>query len=181
MMPSEVVKLCRLVKAVCPSQAFDTYTPDAWVTLLGDRAYDDAVAAVQNLAKLPLEPGKARYIEPGHIIGEIRRIHAKRLTGPSIGEPPAGLNPTEYRQWLIRSRAGAVTGQPLPQPSLGRPADPARVAEILAEARQAPPTAPHTKTPATAESSVDAEALEAERQRQLAAIQARIAQDGDRR
>ena len=48
---TEIVQLCRLVKAVCPSQAIDQLTPDAWTLILGHVAYEDAKAAVLKISK----------------------------------------------------------------------------------------------------------------------------------
>lgn len=102
MMPAETIELCQLVRAFCPSQAFNRFTPDAWHLLLQHVDYPDAQAAVLHLAGLPLEPGKARYIEPGHIIGECRRIRDKRLSKSTAAEPPPEVadDPALYVQWL---------------------------------------------------------------------------------
>lgn len=130
---AEAVQLCRLVKACCPSQQLDPFTPDAWVLILGGHPYDDAKAAVAELASLPLEPGKARYIEPGHIIAGIQRIRQRRLEAVAMPEPPAALSPGEYVDWQRRTREAIASGAyaPVPRPAI---ANPARVSELLAEA-----------------------------------------------
>ena len=46
MTPTEIVGLVRLVKALCPSQAIDEYTPDAWHLVLDDITVADAKAIV---------------------------------------------------------------------------------------------------------------------------------------
>ena len=74
MSPEETIALCRLVKAVCPSQALDQYTPDAWALILRHIDYNDAKQAVIDIASQPLEPGRSRYIEPGHIVAQVKRI-----------------------------------------------------------------------------------------------------------
>ena len=76
---------------------------------LGAVSFEDAQEAVTNLAGLPLEPGKARYIEPGHIIGECRRIRDKRLSKSTAAEPPPEVadDPALYVQWLRATHANA--------------------------------------------------------------------------
>lgn len=129
----DVVKLCRLVKTLCPAQALDQYTPDAWVIVLGHLDYTDAKQAVGSLASLPLEPGRARYIEPGHIIAEVRRIQDRRLADAPEITPPAGLREIEYRTWLrsTRRQIAAGTYQP-PERQIGTGHRP--IAELIAEA-----------------------------------------------
>ena len=138
---TEAIMLCRLVKAVCPSQALDQYTPDAWHLILGHIDYSDAKAAVARLAALDLEPGRSRYIEPGHIIAQVRRIRAQRLTdhGPLI--PPPGLDgTTQYLSWIRQATAVVASGGSLPKhPAL--PPNPGRSAAVIAGIRDALPTA----------------------------------------
>ena len=130
---ADVVKLCRLVKTLCPAQALDQYTPDAWAIVLGHLDYGDAKQAVGSLASLPLEPGRARYIEPGHIIAEVKRIQDRRLADAPEITPPAGLREIEYRTWLrsTRQQIAAGTYQP-PERQIGTGHRP--VAELIAEA-----------------------------------------------
>ena len=142
MSPEETIALCRLVKAVCPSQALDQYTPDAWALILRHIDYSDAKAAVARLAALDLEPGKARYIEPGHIIAQVKRIRAQRLAdhGPLI--PPPGLDGTTgYLAWIRQASAVVASGGSLPTPPAVA-ADPGRSAAVIASIRDALPTAP---------------------------------------
>lgn len=125
---ADAVKLCRLVKSLCPSQTFDEYTPDAWMLILAGYDYDDAKTAVAALVSAPLEPGRARYIEPGHIIGGIDRLRRKRLEA-AMPEPPSGLDTRAYLDWLRRTRAQIANGH-TPTPSDAPPARPELVAEI---------------------------------------------------
>lgn len=141
MSPEETVALCRLVKAVCPSQALDQYTPDAWALILRHVDYSDAKQAVIDIASQPLEPGKSRYIEPGHIIAQVKRIRAQRLTdhGPLI--PPPGLDGTaQYLAWIRQASAVVASGGSLPTPPAVA-ADPGRSAAVIAGIRDALPTA----------------------------------------
>lgn len=105
----ETGQLCRLVACFCPSQKFDQHSPAAWALILGAVSFEDAQEAVTNLAGLPLEPGKARYIEPGHIIGECRRIRDKRLSKSTAAEPPPEVadDPALYVQWLRATHTNA--------------------------------------------------------------------------
>ena len=142
MSPEETVALCRLVKAICPSQALDQYTPDAWALILRHIDYNDAKQAVIDIASRPLEPGKSRYIEPGHIIAQVKRIRAQRLAdhGPLI--PPPGLDgTTEYLAWIRQASAVVASGGSLPTPPAVA-ADPGRSAAAIASIRDALPTAP---------------------------------------
>ena len=104
MSPEETIALCRLVKAVCPSQALDQYTPDAWALILRHIDYNDAKQAVIDIASQPLELGKSRYIEPGHIIGGVRRIRSQRIEDYGPVSPPAGLDTAGYMEWLRETR-----------------------------------------------------------------------------
>jgi hypothetical protein len=108
---SEAIMICRLVKAACPSQAVDTYSPDAWAFMLDDIDYDDAKAAVRYLGRLDLEPGKSRYIEPGHVIAQVKRIRAKRIDDYGPVDPPAGLEPSEYLGWLRATNDAIASGR----------------------------------------------------------------------
>ena len=112
----EVVKLCRLVKALCPSQQLDRYTPDAWALTLGHLDYDDAKTAVAKLASTETEPGKARYIEPGHIIGGVRRIREARLT--RMPDPPIEVrdDTRAFLAWERRTRDEIASGRPVSGP-----------------------------------------------------------------
>lgn len=105
----ETGQLCRLVACFCPSQKFDKHSPEAWALVLSKVSFEDAQEAVTNLAGLPLEPGKARYIEPGHIIGECRRIRDKRLSKSTAAEPPPEVadDPALYVQWLRATHTNA--------------------------------------------------------------------------
>jgi len=65
MQPTETVILVRYVKALCPQQAIDSYTPDAWHDMLGHLEFAEArAAAIAVGAKQP-------FISPSEIIAEI--------------------------------------------------------------------------------------------------------------
>lgn len=168
MNPAEILKLCRLVKAVCPSQAIDTYTPEAWLVVLGGIRHEDAMEAVKNLASLPLEPGRSRYIEPGHIIAEVGRIRGKRIESRTLPEPPDGLTPAGYLDWVRDTRDAIASGQqPVERPAIeshaNRPRIDAAVAVIAGSVERPAPDAERRR-------EIDDAAAEVERARQLAAL-----------
>ena len=134
----EAVKLCRLVKTVCPAQMLDQWTPDAWMLILGGQSYDDAKAAVAELASLPLEPGKARYIEPGHIIGQVHRIRDRRFAALPMPEPPPGLGAGEYVHWLRRTREAIASGTYVPPDQPKAIASPEQIAALIHHATPQP-------------------------------------------
>ena len=106
----EATATCRLVAACCPSQTFDEWSPEAWAAMLDDVDFEDARQAVIHIGKLPLEPGKARYIEPGHIRYQVTRIRQGRLEATRMPEPPSGLTPAEYQAWHSDVRHAIASG-----------------------------------------------------------------------
>lgn len=130
---TDAVRLCRLVRALCPSQQMDTYTPDAWSALLGGYDYADAKQAVLEICALPLEPGRSRYVEPGHIIATIHGTRRKRLAEVSMPTPPSGLDAAGYVDWMRDQRAQIAAGY-TPAPDPKHPLEPGRVRELLAAA-----------------------------------------------
>lgn len=65
MTPTETVILCRLVKALCPQQAIDSYTPDAWHEVLGHLDLEECRQAVITAAR------RKPFIAPAEIIAAI--------------------------------------------------------------------------------------------------------------
>lgn len=113
----QTVTLCRTVKACCPAQAFDRYTPDAWYAVLGDYDFQEAMTAVRDLA------GVLRFIAPADIITGVKRARNERaretqeaqfwegmhsrqaeVRAGRRGAPPASLRETiaELRRQLTR-------------------------------------------------------------------------------
>jgi hypothetical protein len=67
---AEVALLCRFVRAACPSQPWDEYTAEAWEIILPpgytlDECRDAVVTIVRR---------GARFIDPGAVITEVRRL-----------------------------------------------------------------------------------------------------------
>lgn len=62
--------LCRFVKALCPQQAIDTYTPDAWFEVLGHLELADCKKAVVTAAR------RKPFVAPAEIISEIAAVRS---------------------------------------------------------------------------------------------------------
>ena len=115
--PDEVKAILRKVTAYCPSMKMTEDTPLAWAEALMRFNVDDCMQAVANLGGAPLEPGKARYIEPGHVAWEVRRIRSKRVEGfdASMIDMPPGLTVREYQDRINLARELRADGRQLPQ------------------------------------------------------------------
>lgn len=102
----EAVILCRYVKAICPQQAMDEYTPEAWYDLLGDLRLEDCREAARNVGQ-----GQP-FIAPAEIRTEVKRIRAERIARASF-DPPADLPDDDlaYRRWLAAARRRAGDGE----------------------------------------------------------------------
>lgn len=182
MIPAEILDLCRLVKACCPSQQLDAYTPDAWVLILGKYSFDDARQAVLEIVSAPLDLARSRYVEPGHIVTGINRIRGRRLEATPMPIPPAGLDPAEYSDWHNRTREAIANGTLRDVViELPGPAELGRFRELLADATPTISTTPEhprrRRTP-DVEQIVDQAQADADKARQLAELEARIAQEG---
>ena len=96
MTPSEAVALTRYVKACCPQQQIDGYTPDAWYDLLDDLELADCLAAVKVVCK------RQPFIAPAEIRAEVRRVRNDRLAREIVPAPPPELTdePGRYRPEL---------------------------------------------------------------------------------
>lgn len=108
---AEATQVVGAVKGLCPSQQLDNATPLAWEMALHDVTYSDALAALRILARRETEPGKSRYIEPGHIRHAVRRLRDDRLTNHPVVEPPPGLTPKGYLEWRRDLAARIADGE----------------------------------------------------------------------
>src|SRR5690606_20849845 len=70
MTSEEAVILVAYVRACCPQQKFDEYTPDAWHDLLGDLTLNDCRAAARTIAQ------RQPFVAPAEIRAEVARIRA---------------------------------------------------------------------------------------------------------
>lgn len=120
----EVIVLARYVRALCPQQRFDEYTPDAWTDVLTPYPLEDARQAAARIAR------RQPFIAPAEIITEIRAIRAERLEGFQY-EPTPDETPREYLTRLRAQRAAVASGHR--PPAVDRPALPGpTVPEVLA-------------------------------------------------
>lgn len=110
----ETTALCRYVRALCPQQRFDEYTPDAWHDLLGDQQLADAREAAARIAR------RQPFVAPSEILAEIRKIRSERLVGFEYVPMDADEDPRTYLANLRAQRAAVAAGR--------RPAAPARPA-----------------------------------------------------
>lgn len=111
MTPAETLHLCRLVKAICPQQLVDEFTPDAWHGLLDDLRLADCLEAAKALGK------RQHFIDPADIRAEVRRLREKRIADAGPVPIPDGLDPddtTRYATWLLHARRRIADGEPPP-------------------------------------------------------------------
>lgn len=108
----EALTLCRLAKAMCPQQAVDEFTPDAWHMLLDDIRFEDAKDALVAHCKVHA------FVAPAEIRTGVKRIRAQRLTAYGHIEVPAGLEEGEYREFLRLMRRRIADGEVVEAPAL---------------------------------------------------------------
>lgn len=110
----EAVMLVRYVRALCPSQKIDEFTPDAWSDVLAGYELDDCRAACVALA------ARQPFIAPAEIITEVRKARRARLEN-FVYEPDGLETPEEYldnyRRQIATVASGAVPA-PTERPAL---------------------------------------------------------------
>lgn len=127
MTPDETLHLCRIARGMCPQQAFDEYTPDAWHVLLADVRAEDAMQGLIELART------SPFVSPAEIRGQVKRIRSKRIADVGDLIPPPGLSEPETRQWLKTAKRRIGDGEEYTPPQLP-PADPPRLRALLSRA-----------------------------------------------
>lgn len=182
MTPRQAADLVRVVRAVCPAQHVDEWTPDAWAEILAPYSFNDARTAVLALASIPMPPGTSLFIGTNQIVEGINKIRGKRLQATAMPQPPAGLDPAEYDAWHKRTHEAIANGtyQPQPLPELPPP-DEGRVRRLIAEATPATADTPEhheRRRQPDVDQMVDQAQTDAEKARQLAQLEARIASEG---
>ena len=115
---AEATAIVGTVKALCPSQQMDKYTPAAWEMALFDVSAADAAEALRRLARRESQPGDSRYIETGHIRGEVARLRQERIDKHPHVEPPSGLTPAQFLAWHRDIRERIANGERIEQPAL---------------------------------------------------------------
>ena len=118
MTPEQSLAVLRKVVAYCPAMAGQVGHGGeahlAWAEALAHVDFTDACTAVANLGTKPLEPGQTLWIQPGHVIAEVRRIRHKRIEqteGRLTGAPEDAAG---YLAWLKRSREELGDGTYMP-------------------------------------------------------------------
>jgi hypothetical protein len=103
----EAAILCRYVAACCPQQKIDEFTPTVWADLLIDVRLEDAKEAVRTVL------GKQPFIAPAEIIGQVRRVRAKRIAeGEGHLTPPADAREGDaHREWLADAKRRLGDGE----------------------------------------------------------------------
>lgn len=160
MTPSETVLLTRYVKACCPQQQIDDYTPDAWFDILSDLELDDCRAAVVAIKR------RSVFVDPSEIRAEVRRIRNDRLARelpPAIPHELAD-EPGRYRAELNAGIRKIADGKALPRAIAG-PVREDEPPETWAQARvkfPSPPTPQEIALQQAAESRAAREAGESD-------------------
>lgn len=98
MMPTECVKLVKIVKATFPAMKLDEYTSDAWELILADVDLSDALTAVQQLAR------RERFIGVSDIRTEVAAIRKARIDALPEAVPDA--DPDDVAAYLAAIRSG---------------------------------------------------------------------------
>lgn len=106
MTPDETVILARYVRALCPQQKFDEYTPDAWHDVLADYTLDEARTAAATVA------GRQAFVAPGEIATEVRKNRRALVSVDAETEPPAAdpNNVPLYLRQVRTHRRNVATG-----------------------------------------------------------------------
>ncbi|WP_108990408.1 zinc finger domain-containing protein [Streptomyces coelicoflavus] len=130
MTPDETVILARYVRALCPQQKFDEYTPDAWHDVLGDLPLDGARAAAATVAR------RQPFVSPAEIrtayISQ-REQAAADIQGPGLPAAIPDADPDDVHAYLAavkEQRTRAADGTEKRRP----------VAELLAGVGRQIPT-----------------------------------------
>lgn len=105
----EAVMLVRYVRALCPSQKIDEFTPDAWSDVLAGYELDDCRAACVALA------ARQPFIAPAEIITEVRKARRTRLEN-FVYKPAELETPEEYLD-NYRRQIAAVASSAVPAPT----------------------------------------------------------------
>lgn len=105
MSPEEAVMLCRYVKACCPQQAIDQYTPVAWAEHLEDVPYADAKEAAKRITS------RQPFVQIAELKAEVKRLRDKRIEEHPPLTPPPDLTPVETIGWLREARRRVADGE----------------------------------------------------------------------
>ncbi|MER5706021.1 hypothetical protein [Streptomyces sp. NPDC002122] len=103
MTEEEVVLLVGYVRALCPQQKFDEYSPDAWYDVLHDYSLNEAKTAAASVAS------RQPFVAPGEIATEVRKNRRALVSVDAETEPPA-VDPNNVPLYLrqVRTHRRAV-------------------------------------------------------------------------
>lgn len=113
MNPTQTAAIIRAVKALCPAQKFDEYTPDMWEAVLADTDFADAKVAIIALRR------SSPWIGPSEIDTEVRRMRAERLER-IVEPPPNDVEGVRYVDELRALRRAIADGTIADQAAAGR-------------------------------------------------------------
>lgn len=139
MSPEEAVMLCRYVKACCPQQAIDQYTPIAWAEHLEDVPYPDAKEAAKRIT------ARQPFVQIAELKAEVKRLRSKRIEDHPPVTPPPGLTPIETTAWLRDTRRRIADGEVIDPDAAYGELKPRNLAELPAAMKALMP-APDTTT-----------------------------------
>lgn len=107
MTPQETLLLLRYVKACCPQQAMDEYTPDAWHDLLGDLSFADCKDAAKTVAQ------RQPFVAPSEIRDAVREIRGARLDRTPLppAPPEIAADGRAYAEWKAEQTRRIADGE----------------------------------------------------------------------
>jgi hypothetical protein len=127
MIHKEAVMLARYVRAICPHQKMDEYTPDAWHDLLGDYEYAACKEASRVLGQ------RQPFIAPAEIIAEVRKHRRTRLENFQYEPEPGDDDPREYLRRLRAQISDVADGRRVAELPPAGQARGELLGEVLAE------------------------------------------------
>jgi hypothetical protein len=174
---TETAKLCDIISSLCPAQRFDENTPAVWHAVLVDIRIEDALDAVKHLAS------RQPFIGASDICQQVKAIRRDRIE--RSGVDGLAFNSPEERRALIQAAGDGTLDEHLQAEGRAmlaagtddNPWDTPVIVGSSSVLRSVPRSygkpAPLAKEPAPASvSTADAAAIEAERARQLKALEA---------
>lgn len=106
MTEEDTVLLVGYVRALCPQQRFDEYSPDAWYDVLHDYSLNEAKTAAASVAS------RQPFVAPSEIATEVRKQRRALVSVDAETEPPAAdpNNVPLYLRTLRTHRRNVATG-----------------------------------------------------------------------
>lgn len=92
----QTTDLVRLIRSLCPAQAIDEHTAEAWQPVLADVTPIDATRAIYAIARN--HDAGPLFIDPRQILNQIRKTKADTYERTPPQTPPP-TNPQQYLQW----------------------------------------------------------------------------------